>query len=189
MGTPRRSTPSNLKSWEAFNQLEEEMHGSHTAPTNSTNYLQINTSQDSLTLPDSLNEFEGEEYQSPPLYPDSLRGPTNTNNANNPANKYIQLGVPEDIDSLQLEELQKHSPDSLNKAEYFDSITLEEEGRKRRIVPFDNSLSSGNSVFTSQDASFESSPPNNKLKEVSFEFQYWVAGTCTGWGWGPFLKF
>ena len=151
------------------------MHGSHTAPTNSTNYLQINTSQDSLTLPDSLNEFEGEAYQSPPLYPDSLRGPTNTNNANNPANKYIQLGVPEDIDSLQLEELQKHSPDSLNKAEYFDSITLEEEGRKRRIVPFDNSLSSGNSVFTSQDASFESSPPNNKLKEVSFEFQYWLA--------------
>ena len=147
------------------------MHGSHTAPTNSTNYLQINTSQDSLTLPDSLNEFEGEEYQSPPLYPDSLRGPSTTNIANNPANKYIQLGVPEDIDSLQLEELQKHSPDSLNKAEYFDSITLEEEGRKRRIVPFDNSLSSGNSVFTSQDASFESSPPNNKLKEVSFNSQ------------------
>jgi len=151
-----------------------------------TNYLDLvkeNFGQDSLaTLPDSLNGIEEgpyprDEFQSPALFPDSLGRTTTT------TDKF------EDIDSLQLDEIndkqtvsnpsQTPSPDSLNAkispAEmFFDSITLETEtkpaGPKRRIIPFcENSLSSGTSVFTSQDASFESkesSPPNNKLQQI-----------------------
>ena len=199
--------------------------------------------EDSLsTLPDSLNGgFDGsgiggsgggvrEEFHSPVLYPDSLgRIPTNnsssstTTNINNnnlkkssstSTSRFVDgLGVPEDIDSLQLMEedagfaaAANHlsPPDSLNAADvyppappqpaaaelFFDSITLLDTTEtkplpplvgsgggqdsaaagKRRIIPFcDNSLSSGTSAFTSQDASFESkesSPPNNKMQQV-----------------------
>jgi len=188
---------SHPKSWETYNHTEEELHISHTTlsqsnnstaqtndstPRSNTNYLEyvqgsrpIYSSQDSLTLPDSLNDFEGEDYQSPTIYPDSLSS----------RNKFNRLGVPDDIDSLQLEELGKsaNSPDSLNAGknsptgEFFDSITLEEKkvGEiKRRIIPFgENSLSSGNSVFTSQDASLdskESSPPVDNIKQVKHMF-------------------
>ena len=61
---------------------------SHTAHPLHNNYVE----PESITLPDSLNEFEGEQFQSPTLYQDSLT-------AIQP--KLHQLGSPADVDSLQ----------------------------------------------------------------------------------------
>merc|ERR1719433_2077099 len=61
---------------------------SHTAQPLHNNYVE----QESITLPDSLNEFEGEEFQSPNLYQDSLTSVQP---------KLRQLGSPADVDSLQ----------------------------------------------------------------------------------------
>jgi len=178
------------KSWEAFNHTEEMTQESHTAynhestesntheshthyfdlaqDKNATEIVHNNyDSQDSLTLPDSLNEFEGEEYQSPNLYHDSLGGNQN---------RLTGLGSPQDIDSLQFNVSPtpvkdtnspvdsliaiKQSNTKINAAEFFDSITSLEKPKptqKRRIIPYcDNSLSSGTSAFTSQDVSFDS---------------------------------
>ena len=178
------------KSWEAYNHTEEMTQESHTAynhestesntheshthyfdlaqDQNATEIVHNNyDSQDSLTLPDSLNEFEGEEYQSPNLYHDSLGGNQN---------RLTGLGSPQDIDSLQFTVSPtpvkdtnspvdsliaiKQSNTKINAAEFFDSITSLEKPKpalKRRIIPYcDNSLSSGTSAFTSQDVSFDS---------------------------------
>jgi len=181
------------KSWEAYNHTEEMTQESHTAynhestesntheshthyfdlaqDQNATEIVHNNyDSQDSLTLPDSLNEFEGEEYQSPNLYHDSLGGNQN---------RLTGLGSPQDIDSLQFTVSPtpvkdtnspvdsliaiKQSNTKINAAEFFDSITSLEKpkpnlsAQKRRIIPYcDNSLSSGTSAFTSQDVSFDS---------------------------------
>lgn len=182
--TGQRRTPTG-KSWEAYKHTEEEVHESHTAFTigedDATQYTNLPhqsqdydrpcfTSQDSLTLPDSLNEFEGEEYQSPALYPDSLG-----------AARAPHLACLQDADSLQFAVSPTPAPcsksplDSLiaikndarakmTAGEFFDSITSIEKSKhrdenksKRRIIPYcDNSLSSGTSAFTSQDVSFDS---------------------------------
>ena len=161
------SSALSNKSWEAFNHTEEMTQASHTAQPLHNNYVE----QESITLPDSLNEFEGEEFQSPNLYQDSLT-------AIQP--KLRQLGSPADVDSLQfavsptpnkssqspedsLIEI-KQSANKINAAEFFDSITSIDRSKansnlsqKRRIIPYcDNSLSSGTSAFTSQDVSFDS---------------------------------
>merc|ERR1719336_2425819 len=140
---------------------------SHTAQPLHNNYVE----QESITLPDSLNEFEGEEYQSPNLYQDSLTSVQP---------KLVQLVSPPDVDSLQfavspipnkasqspedsLIEI-KQSTNKINAAEFFDSITSIDRSKtnsnlsqKRRIIPYcDNSLSSGTSALTSQDVSFDS---------------------------------
>ena len=162
------------------------------------------TGQDSLPLPDSLNEFEGEEYQDlnndnhGNNDPDSL---TSSHRQYTDAAANIALAEKETIYRQQTMLSPVPSPDSLNitdednnqsgsddnrlvvspSPKFFDSITLMDEKlavggqaanrpltanrRKdpspkqlRRIIPFaDNSLSSGNSVFTSQDASLEDS--------------------------------
>ena len=154
---PPRRTPTG-KSWEAYNHTEEELHRSHTA------YTQQRQQQDSLTLPDSLNEFD--EYQSPGLYPDSLGAPLHT--VLRPDS--LQFSVfptpapcsksPED----SLIAIKSEARSKLAAAEFFDSITSIEKTKaeagdqgKRRIIPYcDNSLSSGTSAFTSQDVSFDS---------------------------------
>ena len=160
--------------------------------------------QDSLPLPDSLNEFEGEEYQDlnndnhGNNDPDSL---TSSHRQYTDAAANIALAEKETIYRQQTMLSPVPSPDSLNitdednnqsgsddnrlvvspSPKFFDSITLMDDKlavggqaanrpltairRKdpspkqlRRIIPFaDNSLSSGNSVFTSQDASLEDS--------------------------------
>jgi len=157
------------KSWEAFNHTEEMTKASHTAQSQPlhNNYVSL----ESLTLPDSLNEFEREQYQSPNLYQDSLTGVQPT---------LAHLGSPHDVDSLQfavsptphrvsqspedsLIEI-KQSANKINAAEFFDSITSIDRSKtnsnlsqKRRIIPYcDNSLSSGTLAFTSQDVSFDS---------------------------------
>ena len=161
------SSALSNKSWEAFNHTEEMTQASHTAQPLHNNYVE----PESITLPDSLNEFQGEEFQSPNLYQDSLT-------AIQP--KLRQLGSPADVDSLQfavsptpnkssqspedsLIEI-KQSTNKINAAEFFDSITSIDRSKansnlsqKRRIIPYcDNSLSSGTSAFTSQDVSFDS---------------------------------
>ena len=164
--TALRRERESHKSWEAYNHTEEMTQASHTQPLHN-NFV----SQESLTLPDSLNEFEGEEYQSPNLYQDSLTSVQP---------KLVQLVSPPDVDSLQfavspipnkasqspedsLIEI-KQSTNKINAAEFFDSITSIDRSKtnsnlsqKRRIIPYcDNSLSSGTSAFTSQDVSFDS---------------------------------
>jgi len=162
---PGAGTSSRLshKSWEAFNHTEEMTQ----AIT-----MRQETSVESLTLPDSLNDFEGEEYQSPNLYHDSLGLPQ----------PKLLLGSHHDVDSLQFpasptpKKVSQSPVDSLieigpsktkiNAAEFFDSITSIDKSSKpaavnfapkRRIIPYcDNSLSSGTSAFTSQDVSFDS---------------------------------
>jgi len=171
------------KSWEAFNHQEEMLQASHTAER----VINNNNSSESLTLPDSLNEFEGEEYQSPQLYHDSLGDKSQS--------KSRLIESHHDVDSLQFpvspapgHKQSSSSPvDSLieipsskhpiNAAEFFDSITsISDKNKqqpvnfgqaKRRIIPYcDNSLSSGTSAFTSQDVSFDSkdsgSPSDNE---------------------------
>ena len=165
----REKERESHKSWEAYNHTEEITQQSHTAQAQTlhNNFL----SQESLTLPDSLNEFEGEQYQSPTLYQDSLT---------TVQPKLVQLLSPPDVDSLQfavspspnkasqspedsLIEI-KQSSNKINAAEFFDSITSIDRSKtnsnlsqKRRIIPYcDNSLSSGTSAFTSQDVSFDS---------------------------------
>lgn len=153
------------KSWEAFNHTEEMTQAITMREENSV---------ESLTLPDSLNDFEGEEYQSPNLYHDSL----------GLLQPKLMLGSHHDVDSLQFpvsptpKKVSQSPVDSLieigpsktkiNAAEFFDSITstsIEKSSKpatvnfapKRRIIPYcDNSLSSGTSAFTSQDVSFDS---------------------------------
>ena len=179
---PGAGTTSRLshKSWEAFNHTEEVTQ----AIT-----MRQETSVESLTLPDSLNDFEGEEYQSPNLYHDSL--------GLAPQPKLL-LGSHHDVDSLQFPASPKkvsQSPvDSLieigpsktkiNAAEFFDSITSIDKSSKpatvnfapkRRIIPYcDNSLSSGTSAFTSHDVSFDSkesshSPSDSdRTRQVNF---------------------
>ena len=148
-------------SWEAFNHTEEMTQASHTA-------------MPSLPLPDSLNEFEGEEYQSPAVFQQDSLG--------NQRGQLARLGSPQDVDSLQFPVspvpappglASPEPPDSLiavqpsktkiTPTEFFDSITSLEKPKsgaslqKRRIIPYcDNSLSSGTSAFTSQDVSFDS---------------------------------
>ena len=156
---------AGLGSWpghEAYNCTEEMTEGGHTA---------LATQPESLALPDSLNEFCGEEYQTPALYPDSLGA------APAPA----PLPAPQEEDSLQFpgSPAAKSPVDSLieigpnktkiNAAEFFDSITSLDKkqtnikfGPRRRILPYcDNSLSSGTSAFTSQDVSFDSKDSSN----------------------------
>ena len=189
------SSRQSHKSWEAFNHQEEMLQQSHTrlsstAPVLATDQVvspELTTDQgvshghESLTLPDSLNEFEGEEYQSPNLYHDSLR-----------MSQSRVISTHQDVDSLQFtvsptpdQKPSSQSPvDSLievpsskhpiNAAEFFDSITSIDKTKqhvnfapKRRIIPYcDNSLSSGTSAFTSQDVSFDSkdssSPSDNE---------------------------
>ena len=111
------------KSWEAFNHTEEMTQAITMREEN-------NDSVESLTLPDSLNDFEGEEYQSPNLYHDSLGLPQSK----------LMLGSHHDVDSLQfpvspiLKKVSQSPVDSLieigpsktkiNAAEFFDSITI-----------------------------------------------------------------
>ena len=183
---PGAGTSSRLshKSWEAFNHTEEMTQ----AIT-----MREETSVESLTLPDSLNDFEGEEYQSPNLYHDSLGLPQ----------PKIMLGSHHDVDSLQFpvsptpKKASQSPVDSLieigpsktkiNAAEFFDSITSIEKSSKpttvnfapkRRIIPYcDNSLSSGTSAFTSQDVSFDSkesshSPSDSdRTRQVNFKLR------------------
>merc|ERR1719361_2268411 len=85
--TALRRERESHKSWEAYNHTEEMTQASHTQPLHN-NFV----SQESLTLPDSLNEFEGEEYQSPNLYQYSLTSVQP---------KLVQLVSPPDVDSLQ----------------------------------------------------------------------------------------
>ena len=173
---PPRRTPTG-KSWEAYNHTEEELHRSHTAYTQQQ--------QDSLTLPDSLNEFE--EYQNPGLYPDSLGAPLHT--ALHPDS--LQFTVfptpapcsksPED----SLIAIKSEARSKLAAAEFFDSITSIEKSKagvadqgKRRIIPYcDNSLSSGTSAFTSQDVSFDSkdSSPSDtdRVRQVQTLTDWW----------------
>jgi len=176
-------TPTG-KSWEAYKHTEEEVHKSHTAYTLEAQSVLQKPDQppqyESLTLPDSLNEFEGEEYQSPQLYPDSL---------GHGGARVARLDCPQDADSLQfnvsptpatnskspldsLIAIKSEAMSKITAAEFFDSITSIEKPKdenggpiKRRIIPYcDNSLSSGTSAFTSQDVSFDSkdsSPSDN----------------------------
>ena len=176
-------TPTG-KSWEAYKHTEEEVHKSHTAYTLEAQSVVQKPDQppqyESLTLPDSLNEFEGEEYQSPQLYPDSL---------GHGGARVARLDCPQDADSLQfnvsptpatnskspldsLIAIKSEAMSKITAAEFFDSITSIEKPKdetggpiKRRIIPYcDNSLSSGTSAFTSQDVSFDSkdsSPSDN----------------------------
>ena len=169
------------KSWEAFNHTEEMTQASHTMAARGSTGARNDTkqqaqfdSQESLTLPDSLNDFEGEEYQSPNLYREDSLGV--------PQTRLSELGSHHDVDSLQFQvsptpNKASQSPvDSLidlesskaklAAAEFFDSITSMHKTKppnnvnfapKRRIIPYcDNSLSSGTSAFTSQDVSFDS---------------------------------
>ena len=237
--TLSQANSSNPRSWEAFNQTEEITHNSHTA-TRQSSSSQVAVSppplphydilegeearEDSLPLPDSLNEFEGEEYQA------NSSGVSVNNNSNHQQYVNQDHHVHLDPDSLtsrqsnQEAHIDQHnnnpkhitsptpSPDSLNpdddlnrhvvspSPKFFDSITLMDEnmaaitvsgGRQqqpplrrqaespklRRIIPFaDNSLSSGNSVFTSQDASLEDSKPSSSSssvnKQVILHFSY-----------------
>jgi len=155
------------KSWEAFNHMEEETHGSHAQYTSrlrqSHQKSPIQNQSNSITLPDSLNEFEGELYQSPHLYQDSL-------GVLPPKDRFAGLGSPDDVDSLQFCDSlpppkESSSPlDSLiglqqrKDIEFYDSISSQREAEavKRRIIPYDHSLSSGTSAFTE---SFESTSP------------------------------
>ena len=172
------------KSWEAFNHTEEMTQAITMREENSV---------ESLTLPDSLNDFEGEEYQSPNLYHDSLGLPQ----------PKLMLGSHHDVDSLQFpvsptpKKVSQSPVDSLieigpsktkiNAAEFFDSITSIDKSSKpatvnfapkRRIIPYcDNSLSSGTSAFTSQDVSFDSkesshSPSDSdRTRQVNFRLR------------------
>ena len=188
-GRTSQRTPTG-KSWEAYKQTEEEVHKSHTAYTLESQYAgagnaQQNqeqpphyTSHESLTLPDSLNEFEGEEYQSPQLYPDSLgHGGARVARLECPPDS-LQFNVsptPATNSKSPLDSLIAIKSEAMSKitaAEFFDSITSIEKPKdenggpiKRRIIPYcDNSLSSGTSAFTSQDVSFDSkdsSPSDN----------------------------
>ena len=226
--TPTQS--ANPRSWEAFNLREEVTHSSHTAThqpqmnNSNPNYPQPAPAQsppplphyehhlmdpedligqDSLPLPDSLNEFEGEEYQD--LNNDN-HGNNDPDSLTSSRRQYtdaanIVLAEKETMYRQQTMLSPVPSPDSLNitdednnqsgsddnrlvvspSPKFFDSITLMDEKlaaggqtanrpltanrrndpspkQLRRIIPFaDNSLSSGNSVFTSQDASLEDS--------------------------------
>ena len=227
--TPTQS--ANPRSWEAFNLREEVTHSSHTAThqpqmnNSNPNYPQpapaqsppplphyehhlmdpedLIGQQDSLPLPDSLNEFEGEEYQD--LNNDN-HGNNDPDSLTSSRRQYtdaanIVLAEKETMYRQQTMLSPVPSPDSLNitdednnqsgsddnrlvvspSPKFFDSITLMDEKlaaggqtanrpltanrrndpspkQLRRIIPFaDNSLSSGNSVFTSQDASLEDS--------------------------------
>jgi len=179
------------KSWEAFNHQEEMTQASHTMSRNivvterngetTDNNLD---SVESVNLPDSLNEFEGEEYQSPNLFREDSLGV--------PQTKLLQLESHQDLDSLQFQvspvpnKTSDKSPlDSLididsdeaklKAAEFFDSITSinktknanENYSVKRRIIPYgDNSLSSGTSAFTSQDVSFDSKESSSSPSDV-----------------------
>lgn len=174
------------KSWEAFNHTEEMTQAITMREENSV---------ESLTLPDSLNDFEGEEYQSPNLYHDSL----------GLLQPKLMLGSHHDVDSLQFpvsptpKKVSQSPVDSLieigpsktkiNAAEFFDSITstsIDKSSKpatvnfapKRRIIPYcDNSLSSGTSAFTSQDVSFDSkesshSPSDSdRTRQVNFRLK------------------
>jgi len=141
-------------------------------------------SVESVNLPDSLNEFEGEEYQSPNLFREDSLGV--------PQTKLLQMESHHDLDSLQfqvsptpnkssgqspLDSLIDISSDKakLKAAEFFDSITSinktknanENYSAKRRIIPYgDNSLSSGTSAFTSQDVSFDSKESSSSPSDV-----------------------
>ena len=178
-------TPTG-KSWEAYKHTEEEVHKSHTAYTSESQFAtgtgqqkqEQYTSHESLTLPDSLNEFEGEEYQSPQLYPDSLgHGGARVARLECPPDS-LQFNVSptlatnskSPLDSLIA--IKSEAMSKITAAEFFDSITSIEKPKdenggpiKRRIIPYcDNSLSSGTSAFTSQDVSFDSkdsSPSDN----------------------------
>jgi len=178
-------TPTG-KSWEAYKHTEEEVHKSHTAYTLESQFAagtgqqkqEQYTSHESLTLPDSLNEFEGEEYQSPQLYPDSLgHGGARVARLECPPDS-LQFNVsptPATNSKSPLDSLIAIKSEAMSKitaAEFFDSITSIEKPKdenggpiKRRIIPYcDNSLSSGTSAFTSQDVSFDSkdsSPSDN----------------------------
>ena len=180
-GAAGANSRQSHKSWEAFNHTEEMTQASHTMSARANTGVRSEAkhqvhfdSQESLTLPDSLNDFEGEEYQSPNLYREDSLGV--------PQTKLSELGSHHDVDSLQFQvsptpNKASQSPvDSLidvesskaklAAAEFFDSITSMHKTKtpnnvnfapKRRIIPYcDNSLSSGTSAFTSQDVSFDS---------------------------------
>ena len=175
------------KSWEAYNHQEEMTQASHTmAKTHIVPTLPATTTgPESIDLPDSLNDFEGEEYQSPNLYREDSLGP--------PQPKLLQLESHQDVDSLQFQvstnKVSQSPLDSLieinsgggktkiNAAEFFDSITSINKNStnandafcsaRRRIIPYcDNSLSSGTSAFTSQDVSFDSKDSSSSPSDV-----------------------
>ena len=171
-------TPTG-KSFEAYASTEEEVHESHTAYTLGVEYTSPPAKdQDSLTLPDSLNEFEGEQYQSPQVYPDSLGHggmvaglDCPPDSLQFPVSPTPALASKSPLDSLIA--IKNDARAKMTAAEFFDSITSIEKTKpeddggpsKRRIIPYcDNSLSSGTSAFTSQDVSFDSkdsSPSDN----------------------------
>ena len=180
------------KSWEAYNHQEEMTQASHTMSKSHIVPAAVTPGPESIELPDSLNDFEGEEYQSPNLYREDSLGP--------PQPKLLQLESHQDVDSLQFQvsqsqfQVSQHkvsqSPlDSLieinsgggktkiNAAEFFDSITSINKcssnandafcSPRRRIIPYcDNSLSSGTSAFTSQDVSFDSKDSSSSPSDV-----------------------
>ena len=88
-------------SWEAFNHTEEMTQASHTA-------------MPSLPLPDSLNEFEGEEYQSPAVFQQDSLG--------NQRGQLARLGSPQDVDSLQFPVSPVPAPPGLASPEPPDSL-------------------------------------------------------------------